>query len=244
MLTCRRRGFDHQYGLYLGSLDYFTHLRKGALDWHRDDRGCYEEGYTTALLAREASRVINDHDGQKPLFLYVPFNGVHAPHQVADSYIEPYKQLPPRRRIYAGMVAAMDEAIGQVMAALEKKGLGPSTLIFFSSDNGGPNPGVVTSNGPLRDGKGTPYEGGTRVPALVVWEGQLAKDTVVKEPLHMVDWYPTLLKLAGALTEQKLPIDGRDAWPTISQGKPSPHDAILINQVPKGARASAIGSWW
>src|SRR5262245_25774119 len=67
-----RRGFDHQYGHYNGALDYFTHVRDGGFDWHRDDRVCHDEGYTTHLLAKEAVRLIRAHDGQKPLFLYVP----------------------------------------------------------------------------------------------------------------------------------------------------------------------------
>src|SRR6266567_3746720 len=73
------RGFSHQYGHYNGALDYFTHLRDGGFDWHRDDRACRDEGYSTHLLAREALRLVREHDGKKPLFLYVPFNAPHAP---------------------------------------------------------------------------------------------------------------------------------------------------------------------
>src|SRR6476661_2854607 len=103
-----RRGFDHQYGHYNGALDYFTHIRDGGLDWHRDDRALREEGYTTHLVAREACRLVAEHDAKKPLFLYVPFNAVHAPHQVPAKYKEPYASLKEPRRTYAGMVAAMD----------------------------------------------------------------------------------------------------------------------------------------
>ena len=101
------------------------------------------------------------------------------------------------------------------------------TLFLFSSDNGGPGPGRVTSNGPLRGRKGTLYEGGVRVPAFATWEGRIKAGSVVNAPLHIVDWYPTLLKLAGVSLEQKLPLDGRDAWPAIAEGKPSPHEEIL-----------------
>src|SRR3954468_2487786 len=103
-----RRGFDHQYGHYNGALDYFTHVRDGGFDWHRDDRECRDEGYSTHLLAREAARLVDGHDPARPLFLYVPFNAVHAPHQVPASYTEPYSKLKGARRTYAGMVAAMD----------------------------------------------------------------------------------------------------------------------------------------
>jgi arylsulfatase A-like enzyme len=78
--------------------------------------------------------------------------------------------------------------------------------------------------------------------ALAKWVGRITPGSVVDEPLHMVDWYPTLLKLAGASLEQPLPLDGRDAWPTLTRGAPSPHDAILLNAAPR-AGAIRAGSW-
>jgi arylsulfatase A-like enzyme len=237
-----RRGFDHQYGHYNGALDYFTHLRDEGFDWHRDDKVCRDEGYSTHLLAKEACRIVADHDTKKPLFLYVPFNAVHAPHQVPDKYKEPYSKLPEPRRTYAGMLAAMDEAIGQVVEAVERKGLRKDTLFIFSSDNGGPQPGRVTSNGKLRASKGTVYEGGVRVAACAAWDGHIKPGSAVNEPLHMVDWYPTLLTLAGASLEQKLPLDGLDAWATITDEKPSPHKEILLNAAPSGG-AIRMGDW-
>jgi arylsulfatase A-like enzyme len=237
-----RRGFDHQYGHYNGALDYNTHERDGGFDWHRDDKVCRDEGYSTHLIAREASRLIAEHDTTKPLFLYVPFNAVHAPHQVPPRYMEPYGNLKGNRRTYAGMLAAMDEAIGQIISALETKGLRGNTLIFFCSDNGGPAPGVVTSNGPLRAGKGTLYEGGVRVPAVAVWPGKIKPGSVVNAALHMVDWYPTLLKIAGASLEQPRPLDGRDAWPAITAAAPTPHEDILINITTTGGAVRA-GDW-
>lgn len=237
-----RRGFDHQYGHYNGALDYFDHTRDGGFDWHRDDRVCREEGYTTHLVAKEASRLIRERDKAKPFFLYVPFNAVHAPHQVPEQYKEPYSQLAEPRRTYAGMVAAMDEAIGQIVATLEAESLRDTTLIIFSSDNGGPAPGRVTDNGPYRAGKGTLYEGGVRVCAFATWPGKIPAGTTVTGPLHIVDWYPTLLNLAGASLKQKLPLDGRDAWAAITQGAPSPHSEILLNTTPaKGA--IRVGDW-
>lgn len=236
------RGFDHQYGHYNGELDYFTHFRDGGFDWHRDDQVNRDEGYTTFLITNEAVRIIREQPIDRPLFLYVPFNAVHAPHQVPDKYKVPYAALTEPRRTYAGMVAAEDEAIGQIVAALEAKGIRENTLIVWSSDNGGPRPGEVTSNGPLRAGKGTVYEGGVRVCAFATWAGHIKPGSTVNAPLHMVDWYPTLGKLAGATVEGKLPLDGRDAWPAIVDGQPSPHDAILLNTTPKTG-AIRMGDW-
>ena len=236
------RGFDHQYGHYNGAIDYNTHVRDGGFDWHRDDNVCRDEGYSTHLIAKEASRLIAGHDTAKPLFLYVPFNAVHAPHQVPERYTEPYAKLQGNRRTYAGMLAAMDEAIGQIVSALDQKGLRENTLIFFCSDNGGPAPGVVTSNGPLRAGKGTVYDGGVRVPAVAVWPGKIKPGSIVHAPLHIVDWYPTLLRLAGASLAQSHPIDGRDAWPAIADGAPSSHEDILHNITRTGGAVRA-GDW-
>ena len=237
-----RRGFDHQYGHYNGALDYFTHERDGGYDWHRNDRENRDEGYSTELLGREAVRLIHEREATKPLFLYVPFNGVHAPYQVPERYSEPYAKFSGKRRTYAGMIAALDAAVGQIVGAVKEAGLTRNTLFIFSSDNGGPNPRKITNNGRYRAGKGTVYEGGVRVCAFATWESQIKPGTVVTEPLHTVDWYPTLLNLAGAKLEQALPLDGRDAWATITAGAPSPHDEILINTAPKGGAIRA-GNW-
>ncbi len=233
------RGFDHQHGFYFGMLDYFTHMRGTTHDWHRDDREVKEEGYTTHLIAREACRLIAERRKEKPLFLYVPFNGVHSPLQVPGEYLKPYGALKGGRQKLAGMLAAVDEAIGQIAGALEKAGIRDNTLIIFSTDNGGP---VPTDNGPLRARKGSIYEGGVRGCAFVNWPGRVPAGAHVREPIHTVDWYPTLVTLAGGSLEQKLPLDGRDAWATITKGAPSPHDAILCVQSPDRA-AVRMGDW-
>ncbi len=238
-----RRGFDHQYGQWFGAIDYFTHMRDQQLDWHRDDQPCKDEGYSTRLIAKDACRWIREVPASKPLFLYLPFNAVHGPYQVPDEYLKPYANLTGQRRTYAGMVAAMDEAIGQVVAALKEKGILDNTLIAFSSDNGGPSPGRITDNGPLRAGKGTIYEGGIRVSAFASWPGHIPGGKVVDEPLHAVDWYPTLVKLAGGSLEQKLPLDGLDIWPVLTQGAKSPHDALLLCGTRPEEVALRMGDW-
>jgi arylsulfatase A-like enzyme len=237
-----RRGFDVQYGPYNGAIDYVTHDRDGGLDWHRQDRASHDEGYSTHLLAREAVSFIDTHKSGAPFFLYLAFNAVHAPLMAPDAYKAPYAKLAEPRRTYAGMLAAMDEAIGQIVDVLDRNGLRDNTLVVFSSDNGGPAPGTVTDNTPFRAQKGTLYEGGVRAAACVSWPGRVKPGGSVVQPLHIVDWYPTLLKLARAKLEQQLPIDGRDAWPTIAAGRPSPHAEILINAAPMSGAIRA-GNW-
>jgi arylsulfatase A-like enzyme len=235
------RGFDHQYGHFFGMLDYYSHDRLNKLDWYRNGEPLKEEGYTTHLIAREACKVITTGDQSKPLFLYVPFNGVHSPFQAPDSYLKPYAHLKGNRQKLAGMLAAVDEAIGQIEAALKQAGRLENTLIVFSSDNGGPPPG---DNTPLRDFKGTIYEGGTRAAAFATWPGRIPAGQRIRQPMHMVDWYPTLIKQAGGSLEQKLPVDGLDVWPMLTKGAPSPHDAILSVSTQGPTRAAVrMGDW-
>ncbi len=235
------RGFDHQYGHYNGALNYFTHIRDKGMDWHRNDEPLLEEGYTTDLLADESVRLIERHDVSRPLFLYVPFNAVHSPFQAPEPYIDMYKHIKAKnKRIYAGMVTCMDDAIGRIISALDKRGMRRNTLIIFCSDNGGV--GNVADNGSLRGHKAQLYEGGVRVPATATWPGVLKAGAVVQEPLHIVDMYPTLIKLAGGNHKQPLPLDGRDAWPTIAEGKASPHEDILLNVTPANG-AIRCGDW-
>jgi len=235
------RGFEHHYGHYFGMLDYFTHQRGGELDWYRDGQTLKEEGYTTHLIAAEACKVIAGTEREKPLFLYVPFNGVHSPFQVPEAYLKPYAHLKGNRQKLAGMLAAVDEAIGRIEAALKQAGRLENTLIVFSSDNGGPPPG---DNTPLRDFKGSIFEGGTRAAAFAAWPGRIPADQRVRQPMHMVDWYPTLIRQAGGSLEQKLPIDGLDVWPMLTKGAPSPHDAILSVSTQGPARAAVrMGDW-
>lgn len=237
-----RRGFTHQYGHYNGALDYFTHERDGGFDWHKDDKVNRDEGYTTVLLGNEAVRLVEQQDASKPLFLYVPFNAPHTPLQALPEHLKLYEHIEnPTRRKYAAMVHCVDEQIGRIVAAVEKRELTGKTLFIFSSDNGGPVAQGAT-NGPLRAGKGTLYEGGTRVSAFATWQGVIKPGTSTTEPLHIVDWYPTLLKLAGAKPDQKHPLDGRDLWATITANAPSPHDAILLNTTP-ATGGIRMGNW-
>jgi arylsulfatase A-like enzyme len=237
------RGFDHQYGHYNGQIDYNTHIRDGGFDWHRDDKVNHDEGYSTHLIAKEAVKRIDERDKSKPLFLYVPFNAVHGPHQVPAKYKEPYKSLKEPRQTYAGMMAAMDEAIGQILDAIDANKINDNTLVFFSSDNGGPQPGKVTNNTPFRGGKGGLYEGGVHVAACMKYPGKIPAGGAVDQPPHIVDVYPTVLKLAGVdVSKQKLAPDGKDAWETIAKGAPSPHEEILLNATPLNG-AIRMGDW-
>jgi arylsulfatase A-like enzyme len=236
------RGFDHQYGHYNGALDYFTHLRDGGFDWHRDDKVSKDEGYTTKLLGDEAVRVIDKHATKTPLFLYLAFNAPHAPLEALPEHLKLYEHVTDKkRRTYSAMVHAVDEQIGRLIAALEKRGMLENTIIVFSSDNGGPL-NLGATNGRLRGGKGSLYQGGVLAAACVSWPGHIRGGTTIAEPLHMVDWYPTLIKIAGGSLEQKTPLDGKDIRGVLTDGQKSPHADILLNATPNGG-ALRMGDW-
>ena len=236
------RGFDQQYGHMFGAIDYFTKVRDGRRDWYRNDLPSADDGYSTHLIAKDAVRVVREKPADKPLFLYVPFNGIHTPLHVPASYKEPYKNLKEPRQTIAGMLAAVDEAIGQIVDAVAEKGLSENTLFIFSADNGGPGPGRLTMNTPLRAGKGTISEGGVRAAAFATWPGKIPAGRI-KTPLHITDWYPTLLALAGAKTEQPLPVDGTDIMPVLSGKGPWTRDAVLLHGTALGKAAIRMGDW-
>lgn len=236
------RGFDHQHGFYLGMTDYFTHERDGGLDWHRGDRALRQEGYATDLIAEEASRIIDTHAADsRPFFLYVAFNAPHTPLQATEPWLAKFTHIKDqKRRTHRAMVAQMDDAIGRIVATLERKGLREKTLVVFSSDNGANTP--TGDNSPLRDQKGSVYEGGVRVPALANWPGKLPAGTVVSQPLHIMDWFPTLLRLAGAKPPANVALDGHDLWPALAGDARPVHDELLINTAPQTG-AIRRGDW-
>ena len=235
-----RRGFDHQYGHYLGMIDYYKHSRMEGKDWNRNDKPLDEKGYTTNLIARECVRIINAHDKSRPLFLYVPFNAPHSPFQAPKKFIDMYQSIgKPNRRKYAAMVTCMDAAIGRILAALDRRSMRDDTLVLFTSDNGGAR---QSDNGHLRGRKGSVYEGGTRSPTVVSWPGRVKAGAIVDQPLHIVDLLPTLTAIAGAETTGCKPLDGKNAWATITKGAPSPHEDILYN-VNNQVGAIRAGDW-
>lgn len=237
------RGFEQSYGPLIGEIDHFRHDLHGVPDWYKDSKPLEEEGYDTALFAQAAVDVIENRDKNCPLFLYLAFTAPHTPYQAPQDYLDRYGNIAdPYRRAYAGQVTAMDDAIGQVLTALDKAGMRDDTLIVFASDNGGTRSamfageGAVSgdlppNNGPFRDGKGSVYEGGTRVVALANWPGHVTPGKVEGE-MHVVDMFPTLAGLAGAEDKGAKPLDGVDVWPTISTGAASPREEIVYNIEP------------
>ncbi len=241
----RQRGFDYQYGPLIGEIDYFTHEQHGVVDWYRNNKLVKGRGYSTTLLGNEAVNLIEKHDTSRPLYLYLAFNAPHAPYQAPQEYLDRYKDITdPSRRAYAASITAMDDQIGRVLRALEKRGMRDKTLVFFQSDNGGTRNKMFAGegdmsktvipcdNGPYREGKGSLYEGGTRVIALANWPGHVRSGATVDGMIHVVDIYPTLAALGGASTAKAKMLDGVNVWPTLSEGRPSPRSEVIYNVEP------------
>ena len=212
------------------------------VDWYRDNKKIVEKGYTTTLLGDDSVKLINGHDTATPLYLYLTFNAPHTPYQATQEYLAQYQNIAdPSRRAYAGSITAMDDQIGRLLDALDKRKMRDNTLIVFQSDNGGTRNAMFAGegdmskikipcdNGPYREGKGSLYEGGTRVCALANWPGHIKAGSTVDGMIHVVDMYPTLAGLAGASTAKCKPLDGMDVWSTISLSKPSPRTEIIYN---------------
>jgi arylsulfatase A-like enzyme len=236
----RQRGFDSFYGALIGEIDHFAHSSHGVKDWFRDNQPVDEKGYDTELFGAEAIRQIGAHDRKVPLFLYLAFTAPHTPLQAPKAWLDRYPHIAdPNRRAYAAMVSAMDHQVGLVLDALKARGMLEDTLILFHSDNGGTRDKMFVgegevggdlpaSNGALREGKGTVYEGGVRVDAILSWAGRLSPRDV-DGPFHVVDMLPTLAGLAGATPAPAGPLDGVDFWPAVAGARPAARTDLVLN---------------
>ena len=198
--------------------------------------------------------------GEKPFFLYVPFTAVHIPIREPEEIVQrvPKEITEPSRRQYAADVMHLDDAVGQLLQALEKTGKAGNTLVFFGSDNGGyptarnDDPAYPAdnyeagpaggSNGPLRGRKTEVYEGGIRVPTLVHWPARL-KPGSLASPAHIGDWMPTFCALAGYSAEKDLRWDGRDIWPLLTGGEPPAARTIYVAGPGFKTQAIRDGDW-
>ena len=222
----QKAGFDHFYGFLSASTDYFKHTAKnGRLDWQRDGKSVEEEGYSTYLLADEAVRQIKARDAKKPFYIQLCFNAPHDPLAAPAELVE-------KRGLYKAVVEAMDIGIGRVLDALDAEKLRENTLVVFLSDNGagGAEGG---SNAPMRRGKGSVYEGGIHVPAVVRWTGKLAAGAHLAQPMCVQDLLPTLAEVAGAkIPETNVPgarkLDGASQWAAILSGKLVEREPFVI----------------
>ena len=212
--------------------------------------------YSTNLFSARAVEVIEKHDARTEggLFMYLAYQGVHAPREAPDSYVRPYEKTihDPSRRQFAGMIAALDEGLGNVTAALKSRGMFDSTLIIVTTDNGGPTTECSTtgqSNWPYRGSKCSLWEGGTKGTAFIYWSGLPAavRGGHYHGLMHAADLLPTIVTAVGSRLwpNETRPLDGLDVWTALLSNGTSPRTSVYygISQGHKGPAVRDVAGY-
>ncbi len=245
-----KRGFDSYFGLpYSNDMWPFHPESKTAFPALplientkviNDNVTAEDQTKLTTQYTERATKFIDDNK-EKPFFLYVAHSMPHVPLYVSEKFKGKSEQ-----GLYGDVIQEIDWSVGEILKALKKNKLDEKTLLIFTSDNG---PWLSYGNhagtkGPLREGKGSVWEGGVRVPMIARYPSKILGGTVQNEPMMTIDIFPTLAKLIGAELP-KLPIDGRDSWPLLAskKGAKSPHDAFWFYYGNNELQAIRMGEW-
>lgn len=204
-----------------------------------------ERANLTDAFTREATSFIRRHREQ-PFFLYLAYNGVHSPMQASDSWVQKFSKIEDvQRRIFAAMLAQLDDGVGQVLEALRTDDLDERTLVLFVSDNGGPTRELTSSNRPLRGEKSSLYEGGIRVPFVMQWKGRLPAGHVEPQMASSLDLFATAVRLVGQnglVKSDSATLDGVDLLPHLTASDERPIHELLYWRVGPQAALRA-GPW-
>lgn len=240
-----QRGFDEYFGFLFGANSYVDPKAPGVLTAGVEGEGAFvwprsgqnpvfrnrepvvENEYLTEAFAREATRYIERHKGE-PFFLYAPFNAPHTPLQATSKYLDRFPNIKDeKRRIYAAMVSALDDAVGAILSKLREQGLEKNTLVVFASDNGCATYTGACTNDPLRYGKLTHLEGGFRVPFAMQFPEKLKAGVTEDRAISTLDLFPTFVALAGGKMPSDRPYDGVNLMPYLTgQKRTAPHEVL------------------
>jgi arylsulfatase A-like enzyme len=206
-----QKGFDHFHG-WLDDMmeDYWKHTRNGINFLRENDKPITPEGHATDLFTQWAIEYLNTQkNSATPFFMYLAYTAPHAPIQPTAEFLAKVKAREPnisdKRANLIVLIEQMDDGIGKVIKTLKANGTYDNTIIIFLSDNGG-QLDLGANNGNIREGKGTMYEGGIKIPACITWPGHITPGTQSSERLLHMDIYPTLAEIAGVPIDHK--IDG------------------------------------
>eukprot|EP01006_Ploeotia_vitrea_P000857 TRINITY_DN103783_c0_g1_i1.p1 TRINITY_DN103783_c0_g1~~TRINITY_DN103783_c0_g1_i1.p1 ORF type:complete len:478 (-),score=36.14 TRINITY_DN103783_c0_g1_i1:197-1630(-) len=241
------RGFEFQYGPYLGSTkDHLLHTRRGefgpsGFDWHNNGTidfsaaGTYAPTLITNMVVKKIKERKNVKQRERrPFFYYVSYLTPHGPLQCPEKWLKRHEDKK------VAVLACVDFYIGKILKALRNTEDYDNTLVVFSSDNGATK-GSGDSNLPFRGFKKSLWDGALRVPALVFHPSfpPSLRGTIRTGLYHVTDWLPTLVNLAGGNTARNKPIDGFDIWDSLTSGVASPRTEILHGIMPgcKGPKA-------
>ena len=243
------RGFDEFFGHLGGGHRYFpeelTIKDSYAIDsdegisyqtWIlRNYQPIQTQKYLTDAFSDEAIRFVEKHQ-KEPFFLYLAYNAPHAPLQATPEYLDRFPNiLDKKRKTYAAMVSAVDDGVGRLLDKIESLNLDKNTLVYFLSDNGGPEQSNGSDNGRLREGKSSIYEGGYRVPFAMQWKGTV-KPCVYDNPISSLDIFATVAALSKSPINKDKPLDGVNMIPFITgRNKSLPHETIFLRMFDKKA---------
>jgi arylsulfatase A-like enzyme len=249
-----QRGFKEFFGFLGGGHTYLPGEKGGVeylrpLQFNGEERP--HEGYLTDILGQQAAEFIKRHSGASASwFLYLAFNAPHTPLSAPEDQVAKFSHITDKnRRTYAAMVHGMDAAVGTAMKALQESGRLDNTLVFFVSDNGGPDLrgrklGKFTDNSPLRGAKGALTEGGIRVPFLVSWPAKVKPGTY-DQPVIALDAFATAASAAGAQLPMDRVMDSVDLVPFLTgESALAPHENLFWRtHGPGGNYAMRTGEW-
>lgn len=223
----QKRGFDEFYG-FLGGAHSYVNPGTGLNGIYHGTELVSNPGYLTEAFGREAASFIEKKKDQ-PWFVYLPFNAVHAPLEAQEKYDKQFASIEdPKRRKFAGLLAALDESVGTVLTKVRDLKLEEDTLVYFISDNGGPTPSTTSRNGPLKGYKAQTSEGGIRVPFVVQWKGKIPAGKTDERPVIQLDLLPTSLAAAGVPVDASWKLDGVNLLPYVKDGNTAqPHDTLF-----------------
>ncbi len=249
--TCRphHHGFDEWFGFLAGCIDYYSHIfywgQGRGIDpvhdlWHNNEEVWDNGRYFTEMITERVVAYLDriaESGNDAPFFLFVPYSAPHYPMHAPQKYLDRFGNLPWDRQIMAAMLAAVDDSVGEILAALERHDMRNKTFIFFQSDNG---PSRETRNwldgtadpyyggttGKLKGHKFSLYEGGIRMPALMSWPARIPEGQVMDRIGAAMDIFPTFLTAAGG-DPGAYELDGRDLLDMVVYGADSPHDEIF-----------------
>ena len=237
------RGFDFFYGHLGGGHRYFPEeltikdsysfsdepmsFRSWIMRDHQPEK---TDEYLTDEFSNEAVAFVEKNQ-KGPFFLYLAYNAPHGPLQATQKYLDRFEQIEnKKRKTYAAMVSAVDDGVGRLLDKLEALKISENTMIFFLSDNGGPEPKNGSNNGPLREGKSSIYEGGNRIPFAMQWPAQITP-MVYEYPISSLDILPTIAELTQTPIAQDKPLDGVNIIPYLKGEKQGrPHQTFYVRK--------------
>jgi arylsulfatase A-like enzyme len=244
-------GFDYFFGFKSGLIDYYQHSDSdGQHDLFENDQPSHEAGYSTDLFTQKAVKVIEESAG-KPFFIEIAYNAAHWPFQVPDHpsvapnnarFVQPQDDHTSTRQDYVAILERADRGVGQILAALDRKGLARDTLVIFTNDNGGE---WLSRNAPLFHRKQSVWEGGIRVPAIFRWPGHIPAGKTSSQVGIVMDLTATIAAVTNSPVPADAKLEGINLMPMLEGKQPRVDRTLFWRYTLQARRQRAVrqGDW-